>query len=201
MPSFSFLLGTEGLKCRSNFLKARNKNSRRPQWGNRVLRVARGALTNPNPEIHRRCRATCGETDLSAQPGAWLLHRPARTGHALGAEARAQPANRPAVPGKRGPPSQAAPRVFGPPRSAPRRREASAARPQMSLPLRLPYCYPARQRRGALWLACICAAVTPPPSPARFPGLGREYEGGAADGCSEAAAAWDQARSGRECAH
>ncbi|XDA81510.1 hypothetical protein R6Z07F_011439 [Ovis aries] len=37
----------------------------------------------------------------------------------------------------------------------------------MSLPLRLPYCCPARLWRGALWLAYFSAPVTPPlPSPA-----------------------------------
>lgn len=72
--------------------------------------------------------------------------------------------------GERRPPSQAAPRGSAPADSAPRRREASAARPQMSLPLRLPCCYPARRRRGAPWLARICAPVTPPPSLRPRPG-------------------------------
>lgn len=120
----------------------------------------------PSPEIHRRRQASCGGTDVSTQPGASLLHRPASTRHALGARTRAQLASRPAGPGKRGPPRRAAPGVFGPPRSAPRRREASAARPQMSLPLRLPYCYPTRPWRGALRLAYICTPVMPPLSPA-----------------------------------
>lgn len=33
----------------------------------------------------------------------------------------------------------------------------------MSLPLRLPYSYPERRWRGALWLADFCAPVTPRP--------------------------------------
>lgn len=65
------------------------------------------------------------------------------------------------------PASLAAARVLRAAPLAPRRQEASTARPQMSLPLRLPYCCPARRWRGALWLAYFSAPVTPPlPSPA-----------------------------------
>lgn len=91
---------------------------------------------------------------MSALPGTSLL-RPADWAPAQLAGVRAHPR-------QRGPPSSQRPAFSGPPRSSPRRREASAARPQMSLPLRLPYCYPERRWRGALWLACICAQVTTP---------------------------------------
>lgn len=91
---------------------------------------------------------------MSALPGTSLL-RPADWAPAQLAGVRAHPQ-------QRGPPSSQRPPFSGPPRSSPRRREASAARPQMSLPLRLPYCYPERRWRGALWLACICARVTTP---------------------------------------
>lgn len=47
---FSFLLWADDQKCHSNFLKASdNENKHCPQWENRVLRVARGDLTNSNP--------------------------------------------------------------------------------------------------------------------------------------------------------
>lgn len=91
---------------------------------------------------------------MSALPGTSLL-RPADWAPAQLAGVRAHPR-------QRGPPSSQRPAFSGPPRSSPRRREASAARPQMSLPLRLPYCYPERRWRGALWLAYICARVTTP---------------------------------------
>lgn len=62
----------------------------------------------------------------------------------------------------------------------------------MSLPLRLPYSYPERRCRGALWLADFCAPVTPRPRlPRLLVGDRPEHEGGSAEGCLEAAA-WAQ---------
>lgn len=53
----------------------------------------------------------------------------------------------------------------------------------MSLPLRLPYSYPERRWRGALWLAYFCVPVTPRPRLPRLlvgdrPEAGGQQRGG-----------------------
>ncbi|XP_005082483.1 uncharacterized protein LOC101829285 [Mesocricetus auratus] len=55
----------------------------------------------------------------------------------------------------------------------------------MSLPLRLPYCSPARRLRAVLLFPCFRAPVTPPPSPACSQDPDSESEGGTPESYAE----------------
>ncbi|MEJ1270513.1 uncharacterized protein LOC100773462 [Cricetulus griseus] len=55
----------------------------------------------------------------------------------------------------------------------------------MSLPLRLPYCSPARRLRAVLLFPYFRAPVTPPPSPVCSQEPDSELEGGSPESCAE----------------
>lgn len=55
----------------------------------------------------------------------------------------------------------------------------------MSLPVRLPYCSPARRLRAVLLFPCFRAPVTPPPSPACLQELDPEPEGSTPESYTE----------------
>ncbi|XP_032465704.1 translation initiation factor IF-2-like [Phocoena sinus] len=202
--SFPFLLWTDDQTCWSNFLQASgNENDHSPQREKQVLRVARRDLINPRftDVAEPPARGDACEHAARGVASSPVRGLGPRAGD-LGSGASGEPA---VCPWAVRPSSLAAARVLRATPSAPRRQEASAARPQMSLPLRLPYCYPARRWRGALWLSCICAPVTPPLSPPAYrgstrstkaalrraawrrrPGPGPEATGGAPRGAAQA---------------
>lgn len=70
----------------------------------------------------------------------------------------------------------------------------------MSLPLRLPYCSPARRLRAVLLFPCFRAPVTPPPSPACSQEPEAEPDGGAPEGGAEEEAWLSAAGPGRRSA-